>query len=98
MDKSSEREEKKMAAIVKTKSVSAVLAGDAGARPVSQEKAEDFIREMCLLHPEKTHDEMLKEVSKRFPKYGYSSFKIAVSRYSACMRSVKKHYTLTPKK
>ena len=83
-----------MAAIIKTKSVSAVLAGDAGARPVKEGKAEDYMRERIVEEPSISQNTLLAEVSKLFPSYGYSSFKIAFSRYTATMRSVTRKYEL----
>jgi hypothetical protein len=86
-----------MAKVVKTLSVSAVQNGEHGAKPVTQEKAEDFIRDDIVRHPEKSDNDRLKEVSLKFPNYGYSSFKIATSRYNAVMREVKRIYNITLK-
>jgi len=83
-----------MAKIVKTLSCTQVQNGEAGAKPQSAEKAEDFIRDSLVRTPNKSQVDLLKEVSLKFPNYGYSSFKIAYSRYTAVMREVLRVYDI----
>ncbi len=86
-----------MAKIVKTLNVSAVLKGEHGAKPQTSEKAEDFIRDTIVAKPAISQNDLLSLVGAKFPAYGYSSFKIAYSRYTAVMREVVRIYSLTPK-
>lgn len=83
-----------MARTVKTLNVTAVINGEHGSRPQASEKAEDFIRDSIVAKPEISQNELLSLVGVKFPTYGYSSFKIAYSRYTAVMREVKSKYDI----